>query len=151
MLNTAWFTKTDLLVFTNAEDKDTPPKSLREMKTSPITASEKIPSTVIVKEGIVGVMGDKIPLQESKTSAFGTSDIKDTKDDMKEDAPTFRLGGQLTFSITYIHTQSDTTFYVGITLKLPKPRAKHVASAASTPAPPHFHRYFQRHPPLHLQ
>ena len=27
---------------------------------------------------------------------------------------TFRLGGQLTFGIIYIHTESYTTFYVGI-------------------------------------
>ena len=38
---------------------------------------------------------------------------------------TFRLGGQFTFSIDYIHTQSDTTFYVGITKKtLPISRTK---------------------------
>ena len=34
--------------------------------------------------------------------------------------PTFRLGGQLTFSIFYLHTQINTTFHVGITPKLTK-------------------------------
>jgi hypothetical protein len=32
----------------------------------------------------------------------------------------FRLGGQLTFSIFYLHTQINTTFYIGITPKSTK-------------------------------
>ena len=41
---------------------------------------------------------------------------------------TFRLGGQIEFGIIYIHTQLNTTVYVGITKKrqknnLPKPAA----------------------------
>ncbi len=37
---------------------------------------------------------------------------------------TFRLGGQIEFGIIYIHTQLNTTVYVGITTKKPKKTGK---------------------------
>jgi len=91
-LNTAWpSTKTNSLVFANAKDRDSPPKSVMEMKSpSPITDGDhEIPSNVFAakkknggiranskvaqsafksEEGIVGVMVDVTSVQESKVA-----------------------------------------------------------------------------------
>jgi hypothetical protein len=48
---------------------------------------------------------------------------------------TFRLGGQIEFGIIYIHTQLNTTVYVGITTKKPKKPAKQT----TFPSPPLTH------------
>jgi hypothetical protein len=50
----------------------------------------------------------------------------------------FRLGGQLTFSIFYLHTQINTTFHVGITPKSTKISQKKPSFEArpSVTAPP---------------
>jgi hypothetical protein len=58
-----------------------------------------------------------------------------------DQAFTFRLGGQLTFSSAYIHTQLNTTFHIGITIKLSQSRAKKhcigsVYSCTTPPTPP---------------
>ena len=53
---------------------------------------------------------------------------------------TFRLGGQFTFSITYIHTQSTTTLYAGITTNTTKitdsKRCTDSTYSCATPPPP---------------
>jgi hypothetical protein len=53
--------------------------------------------------------------------------------------PTFRLGGQIKFSIFYIHMLINNTFYVGITQKITKLRPKHppleACTSNATPSP----------------
>ncbi len=54
--------------------------------------------------------------------------------------PTFRLGGQLTFSIFYLHTQINTTFHIGITPKstkiLQKKPSFEACPSVTAPPPP---------------
>ncbi len=56
----------------------------------------------------------------------------------------FRLGGQIKFGIIYIHTQLNTTVYVGITTQNPKKPAKNdlakPAAHAPSRSPPQHHR-----------
>ncbi len=57
---------------------------------------------------------------------------------------TFRLGGQIEFGIIYIHTQLNTTVYVGITTKNHKKLAKNNLPKPAAHAPscslPQHHR-----------
>jgi hypothetical protein len=78
-LNTAWpSTKTNSLVFANAKDKDSPPKSVREMKTSPLSAAITMQKA---DEGIarrsIFEAGDCVDFDESDKGSWASTSSED--------------------------------------------------------------------------